>query len=262
MLNLPNQITILVPIGTSLRIEIPESDGQFIISNGDPNYAPANQTHEALRIMSDLPDTTGREGVIYEEIFGSQTEEETAEPLAVEAPPSLDFTVPVTAGIPDFSPVVLPPVGSYPEWMQPSDGPSLEQMLANAINKDPETGHIPGEPAPEALERAGSRAPSGQGPSPAPASAPLDGPSEASQEPVAHIPLPASARPMDEAPREGGSVMLLYDDVMGRVEQAGRWSSALGRQFWVDMDGDTLGADSSFLGWRHMTAEEKEEYGG
>ena len=238
-------ITVLLPLGTSLLVQLEDTDGQFVISYGDPNATPEGMSVEAVRVMSDLPDSSGRNGIVYEELFGSQPEE-TVE-SATEEPISEPTPEPVLH-------VKVNPFGS---------GLTLEQMLAGAIAKDPETGTIPTEPAPEAVELAQGSA-RGQGTTAAPS--PVDGVENGSTggpEPVAVVqPLPPGAKPMeDNAPRDGTAVILFYDDMAGRQEQPARWSPHFGRQFWVDEEDNTLGLDEGYIGWRLMTSEEKEEYG-
>lgn len=54
---------IILKPNESIRIELFETDGSFTVdynSNGD----------SALRVWADMPDSTGRENIIYEELFG------------------------------------------------------------------------------------------------------------------------------------------------------------------------------------------------
>jgi hypothetical protein len=243
---LPHQIIVTVPEGCSLRVDIEGTDGQFIISYGDPNYAPANETHEAVRVMAEMPDSTGRVNVIYEELYNQSVEEKGVERTAEVVHSNLDAEVlNINAGhrTSPFTPTL-----------------SLEQMLAGAIAVDPETGTIPTEPAPEAIAIAAGR------PAPPTTSAGGDTPTEAlegaqSQSATART-IPPDARSMeDKAPRDGSPVILYYEDLTGLQVQPAKWSYSPGRQFWIDEGGETLGEDDGFLGWRPMTSVEREEYG-
>lgn len=53
-------VTIEIGQNESVRIKLRETDGEFTVSYGK----------RVLRVTSDLPDTKGRKGVIYEEQFG------------------------------------------------------------------------------------------------------------------------------------------------------------------------------------------------
>jgi hypothetical protein len=237
------QIVVIVPQGSSVRVELADTDGQFVISYADPDYTPEGGEVLGLRVMSDLPDSTGRDGVIYEELFGS--------------PPEEDEAVPDQEVISDPAPEVI----SITSPFSPSFGAglSLEQMLAGAIARDPDTGTIPTEPAPEALVNASAGR---VGNAPAASGDNVENASTAPPEPIAAVaPLPPDAKPMDDgAPRDGTPVILYYDDMTGRQQQPARWSPHFGRQFWVDEEDNTLGTDEGYLGWRLMTEAEKEEY--
>ena len=136
---------------------------------------------------------------------------------------------------------------------------SIEDMIRGAIARDPETGTIPTEPgAPsESLPvRPGGAVPG------TPADA-VETTSEAAQTGSAAGPaLPPGTGPMEGAPKDGTEVVLYYRSLGELHQEFAKWSSEFGRQFWVDLDGETLGMDDKFEGFRLLTAAEKQEMEG
>lgn len=225
-------ITIMLPRGTSVLVQLEDTDGQFVIAYSDPGGTPEGMQIEAVRVMADLPDSSGREGIVYEELFGSQPEEkesvESGQPIPVE--PVVMRVTPA----PVFSP----------------NSPSLDQLLAGAIARDPETGTLPTEPAPEAVETSESKVPTPAATSPSAQGSAVETPSQGYANGLE--PLPAGAKPMDASPPRGGERVVLYQrESTGELTTVeAKWSSHIGRQFWVDAeDEETLGFDDAFIAW-------------
>jgi hypothetical protein len=57
-------LTVTVPQGEAVLVTLAETDGQFTISYGAPHLGV-----DTLLIHADMPDSTGREGIIYEEKY-------------------------------------------------------------------------------------------------------------------------------------------------------------------------------------------------
>lgn len=268
-------IVVTLPEGESIRVDIGDTDGQFIISYGDPETTPAHEEYEAVRVLAELPDDNGRRNVIYSHLYGSAREQAVLldlERRAAEAGLSVKITsiYPEDAGIqPEPGDRLRPPPGEpdFDEIMLTKSEPyslgsptlSIEELLRGAIQVDPETGLIPTEPGlPSESLPATPAPPTAQGPQTG-SDDPLDALGKASQ---AGNTLPPDARPMDDTPPKDGTPIVLYYHSLGELHQEfASWSSALGRQFWVDSDGESLGMDEAFEGWRLMSVAEREEMG-
>ena len=66
-----NPVTIVIRPGQSVRVVMHETDGEFLIKYGE----------EMLTVETDLPDTQGREGVIYCEDYSIDPSTLSAEAL-------------------------------------------------------------------------------------------------------------------------------------------------------------------------------------
>ena len=58
-------ISVTVPQGEAVHVRLAETDGEFTISYGAPHLGV-----DTLLIHADMPDSSGREGIIYEEKYG------------------------------------------------------------------------------------------------------------------------------------------------------------------------------------------------
>lgn len=225
-------ITMMLPQGTSILVQLEDSGGQFVISYADPGGTPEGMEVQAVRVMADLPDSSGREGIVYEELFGSLIEEQE------------------TAEVMEPSPVEAVSIPAAPPPVFSATPPSLDQLLAGAIARDPETGALPTEPAPEAVETSESKAPTPAATGPAAQGNAVETPSQGYANGLE--PLPAGAKPMDASPPRGGERVVLYQrESTGELTTVeAKWSSHIGRQFWVDADDEeTLGFDDAFIAW-------------
>jgi hypothetical protein len=60
-------VKVILSPGEKLEIEFADSDGKIEI-----DFKAANETDEGhILITADMPDSTGREGEIYKEVFGN-----------------------------------------------------------------------------------------------------------------------------------------------------------------------------------------------
>lgn len=250
---------VLVP-GTSVLVRT--TDGiDFLVCNYDPKFTPKDEP-VCLRVIKEeggevqrLYETQVDEDTIGDPNYGANAARIQAEggmfsiapeTIKLPVPEGVEFNnEPVTAE--DFQDGSFPTEAVFPA--SPFGGLSLDQMLAGAIN--------PGNPVAGILASSDNAAAAAAAPPPPPLSA-LDGSASGASEGVSAATLPPGLRSMDEAPRTGVTVML--QPPLGMDPVAGRWSSAFGRQFWVDEGGDSLGMDNEFVGWRLPTEEEMEEF--
>jgi hypothetical protein len=258
-------ITLHLPKHHSILIELDNGD-QILVSNHDSEYAPANEPWDRVRVYTEeageaklvftgTPDLTWEQrialqkdiadaqpgdrikpppgGVDFDEILVARSEPYSIDPILkdlpfVEATEPLKYErneplpeVPEHEGtIPVSNLSLTPPASSLGLGISP-----LDLILARAV--------APGPTAAEEIIRSAAATYPAAAPAPTPTSyAPSSAVTGASEAPQTITLPPPQYRAMDKAPRDGSYVMLSPDGVQEPV--AARWSSSLGRQFWVD----------------------------